>query len=99
MGVALQRVDKAMPNKMPREIAHGVFWIGDCLVQRHKGKEYHGYNAAFLVSGNDASILVETGHPKDFPVIERHYRMLDEFLKACDKSVAVSRYVTRDEER
>jgi len=25
--------------------------------------------------------------------------MLDDFLKACDKSVAVSRYVTRDEER
>lgn len=32
-------------------------------------------------------------------VIERHYRMLDEFLQACDKSVAVSRYVSRDEER
>lgn len=32
-------------------------------------------------------------------VVERHYRMLDEFLKTCDKSVAVSRYVTRDEER
>jgi flavorubredoxin len=32
-------------------------------------------------------------------VVERHYRMLDEFLKSCDKSVAVSRYVTRDEER
>ncbi|MFZ0606649.1 MAG: hypothetical protein WAM75_03095, partial [Xanthobacteraceae bacterium] len=32
-------------------------------------------------------------------VVERHYRMLDDFLKACDKSVAVSRYVTRDEER
>ena len=32
-------------------------------------------------------------------VVERHYRMLDEFLKACDKSVAVSRYVFRDEER
>jgi hypothetical protein len=32
-------------------------------------------------------------------VVERHYKMLDEFLKACDKSVAVSRYVTRDEER
>ena len=27
------------------------------------------------------------------------YRMLDEVLKACDKSVAVSRYVSRDEER
>jgi len=32
-------------------------------------------------------------------VVARHVRMLDEFLKACDKSVAVSRYVTRDEER
>jgi len=32
-------------------------------------------------------------------VVARHYRMLDEFLKACDKSVAVSRYVSRDEER
>jgi flavorubredoxin len=32
-------------------------------------------------------------------VVARHYKMLDEFLKACDKSVAVSRYVGRDEER
>jgi hypothetical protein len=32
-------------------------------------------------------------------MVARHYRMLDEFLKACDKSVAVSRYVSRDEER
>jgi hypothetical protein len=32
-------------------------------------------------------------------VVERHYRMLDDFLKACDKSVATSRYVSRDEER
>jgi flavorubredoxin len=32
-------------------------------------------------------------------VVARHYQLLDEFLKACDKSVAVSRYVTRDEER
>jgi hypothetical protein len=32
-------------------------------------------------------------------VVARHYQMLDEFLKNCDKSVAVSRYVGRDEER
>src|ERR1700674_4548966 len=32
-------------------------------------------------------------------VVAGHYQMLDEFLKACDKSVAVSRYVPRDEER
>jgi hypothetical protein len=32
-------------------------------------------------------------------LVERHYRMLDEFLKACDRSRMASRYVTRDEER
>ncbi|HEY2135627.1 MAG TPA: hypothetical protein VGH49_07045 [Xanthobacteraceae bacterium] len=32
-------------------------------------------------------------------VVARHYGMLDEFLKRCDKSVVVSRYVGRDEER
>jgi hypothetical protein len=32
-------------------------------------------------------------------VVARHVQMLDEFLKACDKSRMVSRYVTRDEER
>jgi len=32
-------------------------------------------------------------------VVARHVQMLDEFLKACDQSVTVSRYVSRDEER
>ncbi len=32
-------------------------------------------------------------------LVARHYRMLDEVLKACDKSVMVSRYVSRDQER
>ena len=65
-----------MASRMPREIAPGVFWIGDCLAQRHRGKVYHGYNAAFLIAGEAASCLVETGHPKDFPVIERHLNEL-----------------------
>jgi broad specificity polyphosphatase/5'/3'-nucleotidase SurE len=32
-------------------------------------------------------------------VVARHVRMLDGILKGLDKSVAVSRYVSRDEER
>ena len=32
-------------------------------------------------------------------VVARHVRMLDEVLKGLDRSVAVSRYVARDEER
>lgn len=61
---------------LPRELAEGVFWLGDCLEQRANGKIYHTYNAAFLIVGTEASMLVETGHPKDFPVLERQLRDL-----------------------
>lgn len=64
----------AAGNPLPRELSPGVFWLGDCLEQRFKGRTYHSYNAAFLVIGSDASLLVETGHPKDFPEIERQVR-------------------------
>src|SRR6201992_268767 len=73
---AKSMLDTPVAERMPREIADGVFWIGDCLAQRHKGKVYHGYHAAVLGAGDDGSILVETGHPKDFPVIERHLNEL-----------------------
>src|SRR5882757_4035400 len=68
-----------MPNlskPMPRELAEGVFWLGDCLEQNAKGKIYHTYNAAFLLCGTEASMLIETGHPKDFPIIEKQLRGL-----------------------
>jgi flavorubredoxin len=65
-------------NPLPREIAPDVYWLGECLEQRYKGVIYHSYNAAFLVIGETASLVVETGHPKDFPHIERQ---LQELLK------------------
>src|ERR1700751_280736 len=58
------------PNPLPREVAPGVFWLGECLEQRQQGKIYHGCNAAFLIVGGTGSMLVETGHPKDFPITE-----------------------------
>ena len=64
------------PKQLPREIAKGVFWLGDCLEQRANGKIYHTYNAAFLIEGSSACMLVETGHPKDFPIINRQLEAL-----------------------
>lgn len=63
-------------NPLPREISPGVFWLGDCHIQHHKGKVYHSYNAAFLIIGSEASMLVEAGHPGDFPIIESQMREL-----------------------
>ena len=68
------------PKELPREIAPGVFWLGDCLEQRANSKIYHTYNAAFLLVGNDASMIIETGHPKDFPKIEQQLATLKKGL-------------------
>jgi len=64
------------PNPLPREVAPGVFWLGECLEQRQQNKIYHAYNAAFLIIGETGSMLVETGHPKDFPIIEKQLTKL-----------------------
>ncbi|NNE83819.1 MAG: hypothetical protein HKN28_07595 [Alphaproteobacteria bacterium] len=61
----------AAKNTLPRELAPGVFWLGDCLEQPFRGKVYHSYNSAFLIVGTEASMLIETAHPKDFPVLEQ----------------------------
>ncbi len=55
----------------PRELAGGVHWLGDCLIMEHDGKPIHAYSSLYLVAGEDASLLVDTGHPKDWPVIQK----------------------------
>lgn len=64
------------PNRLPREIAPGVHWIGDCTTMVADGKICHGYNSAFLVAGETASCLVDTGHPKDYPIIKQQLSKL-----------------------
>lgn len=64
-----QSVNQSVRKSTPREIADGVHWLGDCLEQFANGKIYHTYNAAYLVTGDDHSLLVETGHPKDYSLL------------------------------
>lgn len=55
---------------LPRELADGVFWIGECIQIPHEGGMLHGYHSSYLVTGSECSLLVEGGHPKDVPVLE-----------------------------
>lgn len=66
-------------NPLPREIAPGVHWIGECLHVTYQGRTLHGYNSVFLVCGATSSLLVEAGHPQDVHVVERQ---LDALLAA-----------------
>jgi hypothetical protein len=61
-------------------------------IRRGIGKVFETYDIECIAPGYGCILSGRN-------VVARHYQMLDDFLKACDKSVAVSRYVSRDEER
>lgn len=48
---------------MPREIAPGLFWMGECQEIAFRGRTLHSYNAVYLLVGDGRSILVDSGHP------------------------------------
>jgi glyoxylase-like metal-dependent hydrolase (beta-lactamase superfamily II) len=59
-----------MFTESPRQLSEGVYWITDCLVMEHEGEQIHAYSSAYLVHGEDCSLLVDTGHPKDWASVE-----------------------------
>ncbi|WP_163167995.1 MBL fold metallo-hydrolase [Arthrobacter sp. Alg241-R88] len=56
---------------LPREMAPRVYWLGDCMLWPGKERLEHSYTATYLVAGTEASLLVDTGHPKDWPVVRQ----------------------------
>jgi flavorubredoxin len=52
----------AIPQ-FPRTIAPGTYWFSTCLPFSADGREVHNHNSCFLVCGDRASMLVDTGLP------------------------------------
>jgi flavorubredoxin len=74
---------------LPRELTDGVYWLGDCFVwPAVPGADpEHAYTSAYLVTGSECSMLVDTGHPNDWLPIARQ---LDDLL---DKGVPDLRWI------
>lgn len=64
-------------HTLPREIADGVFWLGACVDYPYEDELYHAYSSAFLVQGEECSLMVEAGHPEDLDQLEQGF---DEIL-------------------
>lgn len=47
----------------PREFAPGCFWYSGCLRIDVNGRELHNHNSCFLVTGETASVLIDTAPP------------------------------------
>jgi flavorubredoxin len=61
---------EANVGPLPREMASGIFWLGECAETPAFGDIVHSYSSAYLVTGTKDSVLVETGRPSDFPVLD-----------------------------
>ncbi len=61
----------------PRTLVDGVHWLTDCLVMQHEGETIHAYSSAYLVEGDTRSLIVDTGHPKDWASIEAQLETLE----------------------
>jgi len=68
-----------MSERLPRQIAAGTWWLGDCLdlPPDPNGKQQHTYNSLYYVSGESSSMIVDTGHPKDWEAIGRQLSTID----------------------
>lgn len=53
-----------------REIADGVHWLGGCVRLTYRGEQIHSHMSCFLIVGDDRSLLVDTGHPSHWSVVE-----------------------------
>lgn len=65
-----------MSNPLPREIAPGCFWLGECMEITFQGRRIHAYNSVYLLVGEDCSMLVEAGHPQSLQVVENQLEAL-----------------------
>jgi flavorubredoxin len=65
--------------ELPREITDGVYLLGGCLVAGEAEGRYHNHVSAYLVVGDDRTLLVDTGHPKDWDAVSE---ALDQVLGA-----------------
>jgi flavorubredoxin len=57
---------------LPRELVPGVHWLGNCIVYESDFVAFHSCNSLYVVAGKDRSLIVDTGYPKDWRIVERH---------------------------
>ncbi|WP_193598279.1 MBL fold metallo-hydrolase [Microbacterium sp. YJN-G] len=70
-------ITETMAAEFPREIRPGVFWMGACLPFHLADRVIHGHNSAYVVKGDTASMIIDTGNPSSWNTISKK---LDEIL-------------------
>lgn len=59
-------------GRFPRKISDTLMWTGGCLDFDYKGSKAHSHFSAFLQTGIEKSVLIDSGHPVHFADLDRH---------------------------
>lgn len=73
----IERPPQFNASRLPREVAPGLFWLGECLVLPYKDLVLHSSTSVYLLKGEDAALLVDCAFPSDRPSL---YAQLDSIL-------------------
>lgn len=68
--------DEVNSNPLPREVAPGLFWLGDCTPTWYEGELLHMYISVFLIKAEKGAILIEAGLPLHLDTIQRQLDLL-----------------------
>ena len=68
-------------HALPRLLAPGVTWLGDCLKRKEGDVPVHVHASCYLVEGGRETLMVDTGHPTHWPQVEAE---LDHLLDGRD---------------
>jgi flavorubredoxin len=49
-------------GRSPREVSPGVFWVATCNVLNYKDRDLHSHLSAYLITGADKTLMVDTGN-------------------------------------
>jgi flavorubredoxin len=58
-------------REIPREIADGVWWLGGCLESAAFDEPVHFHTSAYLIVGQDKTLLFDTAPPGAWDAMER----------------------------
>jgi flavorubredoxin len=61
----MRRPPEFVRTLLPRELAPGIFWLGECLALPYKDTVLHSCSSVYLIRGEEGAVLVDCGYPSD----------------------------------
>jgi flavorubredoxin len=74
-GVGGAQGDQGFPElrvpSAPRRLMDGLTWLFACEIAVNNDTVSHSYKSVYLLAGSERTVIIDTGHPRQWPAIDR----------------------------